>query len=296
MTRKYITALVVLVMFIVMTKMSNSQTQPQSSPEKMQLGVLERRLTQLRPLFGYADGKWKKIIGDSQWDFSIVPRNCTIVSDGKALAQLKDIQTNYPLRSACESAELKNTIIMDWKKKLPSGLLKADILDRPLPVVCGTFANSTEGWLQVISLSESERTAVTSAFLKIKPAIHVCQQDPKIMMGADPNQRIMDIHLQPNDLYVSALKSKQGNILAEVTPKYQEMCGKPRVFTGRWLFLDSTGQATDLGYNLKLDNYGDFNGDLVTDFIFSIFTDGNDGYVIFDGKTLTKSTNAYFYQ
>jgi hypothetical protein len=294
MTGKYLTALIVLLMFILMTRLSNSQAQP--SPTKMRLGALERRLTQLRPLFEYVDGKWKKIIGDSQWDFSIVPRNCAIVSDGKAIAQLKDIQTNYPLRSTCESAELKNTIIMDWKKKLPSSLLKADILDHPLPVVCETFTNSTEEWSRVIKLSDLERTAVTSAFLKIEPTIHVCQQDPKIMMGADPNQRELDIHLQPKDLDVSALKSKQGNILAEVTPKYYEMCGKPSVFTGRWLFLGSTGEATDLGYNLKLESFGDFNGDIVTDFLFSIFTDGNDGYAVFDGKTLTKYTNEYFYQ
>ncbi len=293
---KNLTALILLVMFFVIASSPNSEAPAQQSQAKMRLGVLERRLTQLRPLFEYADGQWKKIRGDSQWNFAIVPRNCAIVSDGKAIAQLEDIQSNYAVRSACESAELKNTLILDWEKKLPSSLLRADILDHPLPVVCGVIADSTEGWSRVISLSEPEHTAVASAFLKIEPAIHVCQQNPKIMMGADPNQRILDIHLQPNDLGVSALKSNLGNILAEVTPKYQEMCGKPDVFTGRWFFLDSKGQATDLGYNLKLESFGDFNGDLVADFLFSIFTDGLDGYVIFDGKTLTKYTNDYFYQ
>jgi hypothetical protein len=286
-----------LILLIVMTRISSSEAPAAPPRAKMQLGVLERRLTQLRPLFEYADGKWKKIIGDSRWDFSIVPRNCAIVSDGKAVAQLDDLLSKYhPVRSTCECAELKNTLTLAWKEKLPPSLLKADILDHPLPVVCGPITNSNEGWSRVISLSEPERNAATSAFLKIEPVIHVCQQDSKIMMGADPNQRELDIHLQPKDLDVSALKSKQGHILVEVTPKYHEMCGKPEVFTGRWLFLDSTRQATDLGYNLKLESYGDFNGDLVTDFIFSIYTDGNSGYVIFDGKTLTKSTNEYFYE
>jgi hypothetical protein len=294
---KNIWTVILLMAFFVMTSISNSEAPANPSPAKMQLGVLERRLTQLRPLFEYADGKWKEVIGDSQWDFAIVPKNCIIISDGKAIAQLKDILSNYPVRSTCEcAAELKNTLILDWNQKLPSILLKADVLDHPLPVVCGTITNSTEGWSRVIHLSEAERMAVTSAFLKIEPTIHVCQQDPKIVMGADPNQRELDIHLQPKDLNISALKSKRENILAEVSPKYHEMCGKPDVFTGRWLFLGSMGQAIDLGYNLMFESYGDFNGDHITDFLFSIYNDGDDGYVVFDGKTLTKSINEYYYQ
>jgi hypothetical protein len=277
--------------------MSKTEAPAQPPIKRMQLGVLERRLTLLRPLFEYVDGKWKKIIGDSQWGFDIVPKNCTIISDGKALAQLREVISDYyPVRSDCNSGPFKNTFILAWKKKLPSSLLRAEMLDHALPVVGGTVADSIEGWVRVNELPNSDRTAVTSAFLRIEPSIHVCQQDPKIMMGADPNQRELDIHLQPKDLLVSALRSKQGYILVEVTPKYQEMCGKPEVFTGRWLFLPLTGKAIDLGYNLKLESYGDFNGDAATDFLFSIFADGNDGYVIFDGKTMTKSVNKYFYE
>jgi hypothetical protein len=295
--RRCIWVLILLMAHLAKTGIANADAASKTSPAKMKLGVLERRLTQLRPLFEYSNGKWQAIEGDSQWDFDIVPQDCRIVSEGKAVAQLKELLSNDPVRNSCKCADdLINTLILDWTQPLPPGLLKADALSHPLPVVCGDIKGPAEEWSRANKVSEALRMAVAAAFLRLEPQIHVCQQDPKILMGADPNQRELDIKLKPQDLVIHTMKSKQGAILAEVSPKYYEMCGKPSVFTGRWLFLSSAGQTVDLGHNLKLESYADFNGDSITDFLFSIYADGADGYVVLDGKTLKKSVNNYYYK
>lgn len=261
----------------------------------MQLGVLERRATQLRPLFEYSDGRWKPIALDSEWDSRLVPKDCRVYFRGKVLATLEELNASVMSRNRETDSENKNTLTLTTHQPLPKSFLQAEVLSQPLAVGCGKGKPKAD-WKRVSGFTARERKLLEEAFLKVEPSLHICLQDPKIMMGADPNEKTTDIVLKLGDFTSAGMRSDRGELLAEVTPKYKEMCGKPLVYTGRWFYIGAAGKAVDLYYDLKLEDFGDYNGDSVTDFLFSIFEDGNNGYSVFDGKSLTKATNQYFYQ
>lgn len=252
------------------------------------LGTLERRLTQLRPVFDFTDGKGRRTtlppVGDVY--------RCEIGHRGKAVGTFRDVTNSVPARVGNKEGDCHAPLTFLTDRPLPKFYL--DKLTSPMPVVCGGKISDPAGWKEVKNFSAADAEALRAAFLKVEPMLHVCQQDPKKVMGEDPNQKELDIKLKPADLTPRGFRSAGGDLLAELTPKYVEMCEKPPNFTGRWFYLPKGKPAVDLGYDMKFVDYGDFNDDKNTDFLFSIFADGSEGYVFFDGKSATKLTFDYF--